>query len=292
MASAYYGSKGGKVLRAQKALNARGAALKEDGIWGDKTEQAYLKASGGLAELTLGGRGAANQAQRAPEQPPLKPIEYRARDETQLSALAQALGAGYDQRLEDLQRGARDQQQRYEAQIEGLDPAYEKALAELEAAYAKNKQGVSDAALSRGMGRSSYVTDQLAGLSQSELGAMDSARSERMKREGELSSLIAQLMGDTDQSAARLKRERAEAIASSIESMRQEDVKRGQEALMYNNQLSQAQIDSERERDKLALQQAQFEAEQQRLSQEAERQRKQAAKKNKLDWYKAKHKPR
>lgn len=41
--STYYGLRGNEALEWQKKLNALGAGLKEDGIWGAKTEAAYQK---------------------------------------------------------------------------------------------------------------------------------------------------------------------------------------------------------------------------------------------------------
>ena len=45
--SAYYGSRGDAVKQIQRDLNAQGANLEVDGIWGEKTEQWYNKIMNG-----------------------------------------------------------------------------------------------------------------------------------------------------------------------------------------------------------------------------------------------------
>jgi hypothetical protein len=46
--SKYYGTKGDLVRRWQKELNKKGAGLKVDGIWGNKTESAYNRWGNGM----------------------------------------------------------------------------------------------------------------------------------------------------------------------------------------------------------------------------------------------------
>lgn len=56
----------------------------------------------------------------------------------------------------------------YNRQTQAAQKAYQNALTDLQKTYAQNRQNVENAATARGFGRSTYVTDALAGLGKEE----------------------------------------------------------------------------------------------------------------------------
>ena len=72
-------------------------------------------------------------------------------------------GAAYDEKLRAAEKSANARAASTQAMIEALTPLYEQQLASLSQQYHSGREYLSNQALSRGLGRSTYLTDQLAG---------------------------------------------------------------------------------------------------------------------------------
>jgi hypothetical protein len=113
MAGKYFGTKGDAVLQMQKQLNALGAGLKEDGIWGKKTEAAYNRLSGRIP-ATQDAQNGSNGAQA------VVPNEF-------------------DEDLQFEKDKARRLTDAVQTSISRLDPEYKARLDALEKAYVGKK---------------------------------------------------------------------------------------------------------------------------------------------------------
>lgn len=233
MASEYYGLKGKLVKQYQQILNGLGANIKVNGKWNKKTEAAFNQYRDQLLE-EIGVK------QKEPEANPYQTMDHAARTDEQLSTQAQnAYGAYNAAEIEALERGARDQQASIQGQMDGLEPEYQQKLASLAQQYGTQRQTLSDAALSRGLGRSSYVTDQLAGSQKREMADANQLASDTEARKRQLQSSMAQVAGDLAQSTSRLLGEREQKILSAIDEYRKADRDQANQALTYNNSLAQ-----------------------------------------------------
>ncbi len=133
MANRFYGAKGNVVKLIQRQLNRAGAGIREDGLWGDETEDAYNRFSNQL----LGSKNDGDTAGAAKAAPLTK----------------------YDQDLQFAQDKAKRLTQAMQTSIQRLDPDYKMRLEALEKAYTKGQRDLQGTVLTRGMGRSSYAAD-------------------------------------------------------------------------------------------------------------------------------------
>ena len=241
MASQYYGRKGSTVKEYQRMLNSLGAGLAVDGIWGPKTEAAYNKYYKQFKALKN-----APAAQSEPPAPPaeadspIKAMDYAPRTDEDLRRIAENLyGSQYAGQLEDLERSARGNEQRLRDLIDSLDPRLERQLVALITQYEGARQQLSDQALSRGLGRSSYLTDQLTGNFNNQLDMQRQLQQDNERGKLKLEREIAQLLADLDTSKARLSADRERSISSAIDGYREQDQKLASDALKYNNSLAQ-----------------------------------------------------
>ncbi|NLG25048.1 MAG: hypothetical protein GX558_06805 [Clostridiales bacterium] len=236
MASQYYGLKGNLVKKYQKMLNSLGANLKVDGVWGKLTESAYNRYMDSFQNLL--------NPQPEEEEAPLARIDFAPRTDEELRSQAEnRYGSLYEADIAAAQSSAAAGQAALTRLIDALEPALRAQLADLAARYAAARQSLSDQALSRGLGRSSYLIDQLSGSQISELDAGQQLQRQAQSRETELQDQIGALLSDLNATTSRLTGERERAIASAIDAYRQDDQNSALEALKYNNQLTQAERD-------------------------------------------------
>lgn len=233
MASQFYGMKGNLIKEYQRILNSFGANLKVNGKWNEKTEMAYLKYMDQFNR-------AIGLTVETPEAEQYEPYNFTPRTEEELRATAEnTYGSLYGSEIEAIQRNAQAAENDRLAQIEALEPAYQKKQADLSAQYAQQRQTLSDEALSRGLGRSSYVTDQLSGSQKREMSDSQALMDEKEAKLASLQREIEQLRADASASTSRLLGERERSILSAIDQYRAQDAQTAQDALKYNNQLRQ-----------------------------------------------------
>lgn len=234
MASQYYGLRGSLVKDYQQKLNSLGANLKVDGIWGKKTERAYNLLMDEFNDLVY-GRAAEEETE---EQPEWETYAFTPRTEEQLREQAEmAYGAAYDDRLRAAEKSARERAASTQAMIEALTPLYERQLAELAREYEGGREYLSNQALSRGLGRSSYLTDQLAGSLNQQRADERTLLGQMNSRQAALQDQLQQLNSDLDEQRSQIASQREAAIWQAIESGRSADQQQQFKALEYNNSL-------------------------------------------------------
>jgi len=243
MASQYYGRKGSAVKEYQRMLNSLGAKLSVDGVWGPKTEAAYNKYYSQFKAL-LNPAPKLDPGPATPAENPIKQMEHTTRTDEELRQLAENLyGSAYARQLEDAERNARGGEERLREILDSLDPNLERQLMALVSGYENSRQLLSDQALSRGLARSSYLTDQLAGSFDSQMSMQQQLQRDSDGNRVKLEREIAQLLADFDATKARLGADRESSILSAMNDYRDQDQKLAAEALKYNNTLAQREQD-------------------------------------------------
>lgn len=231
MASEYFGLKGKLVRYYQEVLNSLGANIKINGKWGKKTENAF-NAYRDLFLETIGAKES--------EGNPYAKMEFTPRTEEALQRAAENRhGASYDAQIEDVERAAQDEQDRLMAQMAALEPELEARSQSLADQYAKQRQTLSDEALSRGLGRSSYVTDQIAGSQKRETADAMTLAADTTSRKRTLEDSLFKEQQNAAQSAARLQAQRERSILAAIDEYRAADQQQALSAQKYNNELDE-----------------------------------------------------
>ncbi len=231
MASEYFGLKGKLVKEYQQVLNGLGANVKVNGKWNKKTEAAFNQYRDQFLE-------AIGVKIKEAEANPYQMMDYATRSDEELSHAAQnAYGSLYAGEIEALERGARDQQAALQGQIDALEPEYQQKLGQLAEQYATQRQALSDQALSRGLGRSSYVTDLFSGSQKREMSDGQALASATEARKRSLTDSMTKVTGDLAHSTSRLLGERESKILSAIDEYRKGESDKSNQALQYNNTL-------------------------------------------------------
>ncbi|MGI6168250.1 MAG: hypothetical protein ACOYI4_00850 [Christensenellales bacterium] len=222
MTSQYYGNRGNAVVDMQKYLNAKGAGLKVDGIWGQQTEQAYRKLLGGA---TTGGLTVLRTVGESDGD-----IEKRA---------AVKYGQIYQERRDDAAYQTQRKREQQEASIRDLEPVYASKLGAIGRDYAQKDQQNDNQTLARGMGRSSYAAD----LKESTRRAYESEGQEILRQKtqkiAQISRKIQELDGESRHKNNQLEREQQRAIAAEVERLKKQRDKELIAAIKYNNGLQQ-----------------------------------------------------
>ena len=237
MASQYYGLRGSRVKEYQRYLNSLGAGLAVDGTWGPRTERAYNRFMDEFNEMLYGP-----QRQEEPEQaaPSPEEIRFTPRTEEALRAEAEAQYApAYDAEMRRAEQETGRATRSRQALIDALTPMYEEQMAALAKEYARDRENLSNQALSRGLGRSSYLMDQLSGSQAGERQAQQNLLKQRNSRQAALEDEIESLLGDLDAQRSSLTAQREQDILRAIEKGRAEDLSAQNEATRYNNSLRQ-----------------------------------------------------
>lgn len=190
-----YGSRGEEVKALQRRLNASGANLKVDGVWGPKTQAAFeaygtktVNTSSNASKMNSN----ANAAKATYAAPKIEYMQYTPMTEAQKRSIARAQ----------------------------VDPAYDVQLKELEAGYAQARQDNENEALKRGMSRSSYVMDVRSALDAHKAEDKSALIGERAAR---IQALIAELT-QKDSEKAQSARKYNNDIALQLEAMRQKQL--------------------------------------------------------------------
>lgn len=160
------------VAAVQRQLNAGGANLKVDGIWGPKTDAAYTAAQGG-------GTNAASYAAQSPYGAYGDPTGYMTTD---LGSLYQQVFSTLNPPTVSYSMPSRSELSYENASI--LRPSYDHAIEQRQRQTLTNRAEIDVDAASRGMGRSSYVTDVKDR-------AMDSEAYDIARLEGEYAAALA-----------------------------------------------------------------------------------------------------
>ena len=196
----------GYTTQVQSILQGLGADLGSagvDGKWGAYTDAAYNKYKDQVDAALAGGSGGGGYYMGGGSTSYSAPtINYTPRTLDELMAEAQGLIGG-----------------EYDAQLLAAKQGYEASQQSLAKAYENTRKTTQDSAVSRGMGRSSYLTDAIAnvGLHEKE----DSAT----------------LAGNYGDQVMTLEKAQAEAISSYVQSLQ-----RQQEQMALEVALAQAEL--------------------------------------------------
>ena len=242
MASNYYGSRGNSVIEMQKFLNAQGASLKVDGIWGEETEAAYnayntkINAKPSIGTTPLETTGASDQelAQKA----------------------ANKYEAEYIGKLEDERFETQHKEKKLQQSIAALEPEYRQRLEELQSASAGQKPENANQALAQGMGRSSYYDELQKNTAAQEERATQQLSAEKTAKVAELNAQIDDLRLEMLYTEGKLSREKQSKIQQEIDKLKEERDKEIIDAIKYNNSLELQKEKMELERLKDATTQA------------------------------------
>lgn len=126
-----------------------------------------------------------------------------------------------------LNAGIEASQQAYEAtklakeqEIENLAATLARSITEQQSAYAQNMSAVESAALSRGMGRSSYTLQTLANQGKNYAAAVQQLSEENARQQGQVQAQITQAAQQNAQTQGRYKTDYATQLAAKIQELR------------------------------------------------------------------------
>lgn len=228
-----------QVKRLQQQLNAQGAGLSVDGIWGPKTDAAYRRygastsagsSSDYLSQLTQLLEQKQNATYDNPYTQQLLELVKPKDDESYRQQAEEALRPGLNAQLEALSQSMDATNQGYERNKAELQRQAEASRRQLDADYAALRGDLETAALRRGMGRSSYLTDNLTylGAQQArEQSNVESQLAQDLKDIGESQALAQQHYQQTVQ---RLQDDMLDDLASYEAALREKDKSAAQQA--------------------------------------------------------------
>ncbi|MFR1759377.1 MAG: hypothetical protein ACLSX2_06715 [Christensenellaceae bacterium] len=228
-----------QVKSLQQQLNAQGAGLSVDGIWGPKTDAAYQRygaaapvnsSSDYLSQLTQMLEQKQSAAYDNPYTQQLLDLVKPKDDEAYRQQAEAALRPGLNAQLEALSQSMDDANQGYERNKAELQRQAEASRQQLDADYADLRGDLETAALRRGMGRSSYLTDNLAYLGAQQARAQSNVESQLaqdLKDIGEAQALAQQHYQQTVQ---RLQDDMLDDLASYESALREKDKSAAQQA--------------------------------------------------------------
>lgn len=181
-------------------------------------------------------------------------ISYTPKSEEELLNIAtQRVSSSYDEQMADYERQAAKKESHYNESLAKLDPAYERLGAQVERQYEQKRQNVSDAAMARGFGRSSYVTDVLGQAHDQQISALEELSRKKAEEVEGIGAQIETLYDDLLANQSRLSAAKQNKILSTIDQLRLEQESREIQIMQYNADISMRQ-------EQLAMQREQFEA--------------------------------
>ncbi|MBQ2948329.1 MAG: hypothetical protein IJD94_05060 [Clostridia bacterium] len=139
--------------------------------------------------------------------------------------------SAYAQSLLDPQRNAAKEaaQQQYEAaklgheqEIENIAAALARSIQEQQAAYRQGNANIETAALARGMGRSSYTLDTLAGQARAYAGAVQQLSEEAARGQKQAQAQITLAGRQNAQTQGRIETDYAAQLAAKVQELKQQ----------------------------------------------------------------------
>lgn len=208
--SAYYGSRGDAVKQIQRDLNAQGANLVVDGIWGEKTEQWYDK-------IMNGGN-------------------YDPPSDAQILQQAEAeKGAKYDQAIAEEEASYAKLKEKLEQSIAALEPETQQKLDLLERNYRDNAEDIENNAIKRGIGRSSIFSDNLSENTDDYQRSTQSVIADKQARIAAYNAEIEEAERELEAERAALSQKRQQEIEAYVEKLKQQRQKEILQMLKYTN---------------------------------------------------------
>ena len=147
-----------------------------------------------------------------------------------LGTMSEAEISAYAENLlrPQLSAGLEAAQQQYEAaemarrqEMESLEAALERSVEEQKEIYGRSMADVQTAALARGMGRSSYTIETLAGQSRALSKAVDALRRDTTRQQNQLQQQIGLAAQQKAQTTGRLNTDYAANLAAKVQELKQ-----------------------------------------------------------------------
>ncbi|MDL2220078.1 peptidoglycan-binding protein [Eubacteriales bacterium OttesenSCG-928-N14] len=227
--SSYYGQRGEFVKQVQQELNRLGASLSVDGVWGDKTEQAYQSIGGSSSKIGANA-GALSTGVQA--------LQYNILDDAALQKQAtEALKGEYDAQVMAEEHKASKLMASIQEAISKLDPLYQERLDILEKNYSVAREGIGEDMLKRGMQRSSHYMDTIGKThseQQEQMAKINNAYHEEL---AELNQEMRNAQAELELSKGMISAQRESAIRQYLDKLTTERDKKLMEMIKYNNSL-------------------------------------------------------
>ncbi len=256
MASQYYGTRGDSTKQMQLELNKLGAGLAVDGIWGDKTEAAYQKFFGSSSSSTAYSGGSASASGYNPS---FK--EYTPMSDGELRRIAELTGLrSHELALNQLQSQYNRNKSDIELTKNRTEQDYTDKANAIAGAFSNKREQLSDYALSRGMGRSTYALDVQNRAHSEERDMLLGNLNEKQRRIEDLDRDISNLSALLAEGVDKLSTTRLEQIEGLISKLKTEQQREAQAVMEYNNnlyfQMQNLKLREQELRDRQAAQQA------------------------------------
>lgn len=209
-------------------------------------------------------------------------ISYTPKSEEELLRIAtQRTASSYDDQMAQYERQAEKKEAMYNESLSKLDPAYDRLGAEVERQYDLKRQNVADAAMARGFGRSSYVTDVIGQTHDQQAAALEELARKKSDEAEQIAGQIEALYDDLLANQSRLSAAKQSKILSTIDQLRLEQEAREFEAMKYNadvaSRAEQLAMQREQWSAQMAYNQSQLGYNQQKAAQEADYRQQQMA---------------
>ncbi len=144
----------------------------------------------------------------------------------------------YDALSREAQRKTDALAGRKRAQEAQMEETFGLRAQEVAETFGEQRRQVEQAALDRGFGRSSYVTDRIGRSFELQDASLAQLQREKAQRVSDLELQIDDLYAALFEDQAHLTQEKANKILSAIDGMRQEQEKTAREVQQYNNDLT------------------------------------------------------
>lgn len=177
-------------------------------------------------------------------------LSYTPMSDEEISEIAKRrISGAYDEQADLYQRQTDKKAAGYQSKIDKLEPEYSLKAAQVEEQYGQKRQNVSDEALARGFGRSSYVTDVLARTHDQQMSALSELSRQKAAEAENITAQIDALYDELFDNQAKLTTAKQNKLLSTIDQLRGEQAQREQEVLKYNADLAlrQEQLNQQRE---------------------------------------------
>lgn len=168
----------------------------------------------------------------------LQKPQFKARTEEELAAAAAAqYGSLYDQKTLAAQQAYDQSALALDQQSAALDPVYQRQIQEAQQATEKSVVNADNAALARGMGRSSYALATRANIDTAGTKLQNDIMTELSQAKGNLNSQKSLAQQQLAQLLSQYSTSKASDMASYVDQQRQSDLENALNYANYNNEL-------------------------------------------------------
>ncbi len=184
-------------------------------------------------------------------------INFNPLSEEELLRIAnQRVAPSYDEQTALYEKQTKKREDEYKQSLTKLDPTYERLGADIERQYEQKRQTVADAAMARGFGRSSYVTDVLGQAHEQQMTALGELARRKQDEVDGIAAKIETLYDDLMDNQSRLSSAKQNKILSTIDQLRLEQNARELEVMKYNADMAMREQQLQMQREQFDAQMA------------------------------------